>query len=78
MITFDMAAYFTSLLIYNNYNFKKNNQARKETEKKINKRKTKELEGFQRDQEILPHAKSKETFLNMLQQLKQPGCTCQE
>ena len=77
MIIFDMAAYFTSLLIYNKYNFEKQS-SKERNRKKINKGKTKELEGFQRDQEILPHAKSKETFLNMLQQLKQPGCTCQE
>ena len=33
MITFDMAAYFTSLLIYNHYNFEK--QTNKERNKNI-------------------------------------------
>ena len=70
MIIFDMAAYFTSLLIYNQYNFETLQKIK--TEKKNNKKKKnkKKLEGFQRDQEILPHNQSKETFLNMLQHIQ--------
>ena len=51
MITFDMAAYFTSLLIYNNYNFEKQsskerNRKKSTKEKQKNWRVFKEIKKF--------------------------------
>ena len=46
MITFDMAAYFTSLLIYNNYNFEKQSSKERNRKKKSTKEKQKNWRVF--------------------------------
>ena len=74
MITFDMAAYLLSFfcfffLIYNII-ILKNKQTRENNKENNNK----ELEFYLKNQQILPHAKFKEPFLNLLHLLWRQYC----